>query len=322
MRYSDNLLSFTSEAVYNFRMITRYSHKNLTWVDLESPTQDEVRAIMNEFHINPLAADELLAPTLKPKVDVYENFIYLILHFPAFKHSNTLSQNQEVDFLIGKDFLITTRYDTIDPIHKFSKVFEVNSILDKSDMGTHAGYLFFYMIKKLYKSISHELEFLENNLDDIEEEIFRDREREMVVEISKASRQLLNFKQALIAHKDVLASFESAGKSFFGESFGYHLRTITGEYYRVENEIKFNSETAAELRETNNSLLSTKQNEVMKNLTLMTFLALPLTLVASIFGMNTNLPFVGGDNDFYIVLSIMGAIAIPLFLFFRFKRWF
>ena len=303
-------------------MITRYSHKKLTWVDLESPTQEEVRSIMNEFHINPLAADELLAPTLKPKVDTYENFIYLILHFPAFKHTNTLSQNQEVDFLIGKDFLITTRYDTIDPIHKFSKVFEVNSILDKNDMGTHAGYLFFYMIKKLYKAISHELEFLENSLDEIEEEIFRDREREMVVEISKVSRQLLNFKQALIAHKDVLGSFESAGRSFFGDSFGYHLRTIVGEYYRVENEIKFNAETAAELRETNNSLLSTKQNEVMKTLTLMSFVALPLTFIASIFGMNTNLPLVGADNDFYIVLGIMGAIALPLFIFFRLKKWF
>ena len=303
-------------------MITRYSHKNLTWVDLESPTQDEVRSIMNEFHINPLAADELLAPTLKPKVDTYENFIYLILHFPAFKHSNTLNQNQEVDFVIGKNFLITARYDTIDPIHKFSKVFEVNSILDKSDMGTHAGYLFFYMIKKLYKAISHELEFLENSLDEIEEQIFRDREREMVVEISKVSRQLLNFKQALVAHKDVLSSFEAAGKSFFGTAFSYHLRTIVGEYYKVENEIKFNVETATELRETNNSLLSTKQNEVMKTLTLMSFIALPLTFIASIFGMNIELPLIGAESDFYIILGIMGAIAIPLFLFFRFKRWF
>ena len=175
-------------------MLTRYTHKNLTWIDLESPTQEEVRTVMTEFAINPLAADELLTPTLKPKVDQYDNFIYLILHFPAFKHSHAGGQNQEVDFLIGKDFLVTTRYDTIDPIHKFSKVFEVNSILDRSDMGSHAGYLFFYMVKKLYKSISHELSAVEDALEDVEENIFSDREREMVVEISRLSRQLLNFQ--------------------------------------------------------------------------------------------------------------------------------
>ena len=302
-------------------MITRYTHKNITWIDLESPTQDEVRLIMNEFQINPLAADELLAPTLKPKVDTYDNFIYLILHFPAFKHSNTLNQNQEVDFIIGKDFLITTRYDTIDPIHKFSKVFEVNSILDRSDMGNHAGYLFFYMIKKLYKAISHELEYLENSLDEIEEQIFRDKEREMVVEISKVSRQLLNFKQALIAHRDVLESFDKAGRGFFGESFAYHSRSIVGEYYRVDNEIRFNAETAAELRETNNSLLSTKQNEVMKVLTLMSFVAFPLTVIASIFGMNTSLPIVGHRYDFLIIMGIMVATALLLFVLFKYKKW-
>lgn len=302
-------------------MVTRYTHKNLIWVDLESPTQDEVRAVMEEFNINPLAAEELLSPTLKPKVEPYDTFIYLILHFPVFKHSHTHSQNQEVDFIIGKEFLITTRYDTVDPLHKFSKIFEVNSILDKSDMGHHAGYLFFYMVKKLYKAISHELAFIENSLDDIEEQIFRDREREMVVEISKTSRQLLNFKQALVAHKDILASFEIAGKKFFGDVFGYHLRTIIGEYYKIENELSFHSATVAELRETNNSLLSTKQNEVMKVLTVMAFVGFPLTVIASVFGMNTKLPIVGREHDFWIILGIMVATATILFAFVKFKKW-
>ncbi len=302
-------------------MITRYTHKNLTWVDLESPTQNEVRDIMAEFAINPLAADELLTPTLKPKVDVYPNFIYMILHFPVSKHTHTDEQNQEVDFMVGKDFLITTRYDTVDPIHKFSKVFEVNSILDKSDMGTHAGYLLFYMMKKLYKAIGHELEYMENALDDIEEQIFNDQEREMVIEISKVTRELLNFKQALAAHKDVLASFDAAGKQFFGDAFAYHLRTIIGEYYRVESELKFHAETATELRETNNSLLSTKQNEVMKVLTIMAFVAFPLTLIASIFGMNSTLPIVGQENDFLVILGIMVLTALLFFGYFKYKKW-
>lgn len=303
-------------------MVTRYTHKNLTWVDLESPTQEEVRTIMDEFGINPLAAEELLTPTLKPKVDVYENLIYLILHFPVFKHSHTSGQSQEVDFLIGKDFLVTTRYDTIDPIHKFSKVFEVNSILDRSDIGNHAGYLFFYMIKKLYKSIAHELEFIEDSLEDVEEQMFQEREREMVIEISKVSRELLNFKQALTAHKDVLESFEVAGKQFFGNAFGYHLRTIKGEYYKIENEIKFHTDTASELRATNNSLLSAKQNEVMKVLTIMAFIAFPLTVIASIFGMNIpNLPIAGHEYDFEIILGIMLATALLFFVFFKYKKW-
>jgi magnesium transporter len=304
-------------------MITRYTHKNLVWVDLESPTQNEVREIMAEFHINPLAADELLTPTLRPKVDVYENFIYMILHFPAAKHTHNGSENsQEVDFMVGKNFLITTRYDTVDPIHKFSKVFEVNSILDRGDIGSHGGYLIFYMIRKLYRAVGHELENIESSLDDIEEQIFSDKEHKMVKEITIVTRKLLNFKQAMAAHKDILSSFEVAGKQFFFYLFLYHLRSMIGEYYKVENELKFHFETATELRETNNSLLSTKQNEIMKVLTIMTFVALPLTLIASVFGMNTNfIPVVGHQYDFFIIIGIMAATAAVLFGYFKYRKW-
>ena len=163
---------------------------------------------MDEYDINPLVAEELLSPTLKPKVDFYRDYIYLILHFPAFRHTHQNTQsNQEVDFIIGKDHLITTRYDTIDPLHKFSKVFETDSILDKSDIGTHAGFVFFFMIKKLYKSLEHELEYIDDALETIEDEIFEGREKEMVVSLSIVSRDLLNFKQAMRTHKEVLDSF-------------------------------------------------------------------------------------------------------------------
>ena len=304
-------------------MITRYRHKNLVWIDLEKPTQEEVRLIMEEFSINPLVAEELLTPTLKPKVDFYQDYIYLILHFPAFKHTHLSEQtNQEVDFIIGKHFLIITRYDTIDPLHKFSKVFEVNSILDRSNMGDHAGYLFFYMIKKLYKALDHELDSLRDGLNLIESGIFEGNEKDMVVEISKVSRDLLNFKQATSPHQDVLDSFEEAGKQFFGPGFIYHLKSVTGEYFRIHHEIHELSDSIIELRETNNSLLSTKQNEVMKTLTIMAFVTFPLSLIASIFGMNTeNIPFVGRNYDFWIVIGLMGLLTLSFFIYFKKNKW-
>jgi len=304
-------------------MITRYTHKGVTWVDLESPTQSEIRQIMKEYSVHPIVAEELLLPTLKPKVEFYEkNFIYLILHFPAFKHTHSTQQNQEVDFIIGRNFIITTRYDTIDPIHKFSKVFEVNSILDKSGIGEHAGYIFYFMIKKLYRALEHELEYITDALREIESRIFEGREQEMVVELSGVSRDLLNFKQALSLHKDVLESLEPAGAEFFGDRFRYYLKGIIGEYYRVQNGIEANLHSLAELRETNNSLVSTKQNEVMKILTIMAFVTFPLSLIASIFGMNTKyLPVVGSPYDFWIITGVMAAAAVAFFLYFKHKNW-
>lgn len=304
-------------------MLTRYRHNSITWVDLESPTPEEVREVMEEYDIHPVVAEELLLPSLKPKVEFYDgHFIYLILHFPAFKHSHSENPNQEVDFIVGHDFLITTRYDAIDPLHKFSKVFEVDSVLDKSGIGNHAGFVFYFMVKKLYKALEHEVEYITDALDEVEAKIFEGREKDMVVELSHVSRDLLNFKQAINPHKNVLDSLEPVGRQFFGADFVYYLKGITGEYYRVQHGIAANLDSLAELRETNNSLVSTKQNEVMKVLTIMAFVTFPLSLIASIFGMNTViLPIVGLPYDFWIVIGIMAAAMVIFFSYFKYKNW-
>jgi len=304
-------------------MITRYKHNKITWVDLESPTNEEIHEIMGEFELPPGVAEELLLPTVKPRVELYGDYIiYLILHFPASKHSHTSEKNQEVDFIIGKDFLITTRYDTIDPLHKFAKIFEVSSIIDKDHIGEHAGSVFYHMIKKLYGAIEHELEYVRDALDDIECKIFEGREKEMVFELSKVSRELLHFKQALLLHRTILESFEISAKTFFGNDFSHQLRSIIGDYYKIQGFINTNTDSLVELRETNNALITTKQNEIMKTLTIMAFVTFPLSLFASIFGMNTKtLPLTGFDGDFWIISGGMAAATVFFFAFFKYKRW-
>lgn len=303
-------------------MLTKYTYKDLVWVDAESPTSEEVRSLINDFHISALAAEELLLPSLKPKVDLYDNFIYLILHFPAIKHSYNGEPNQEVDFIIGHKFIITARYDTIDPMHKFSKIFEVNSILDKSSIGDHAGFIFYYMIKKLYRSLTHELDYIDASLSKIEDKIFRGKEVDVVRELSEISRKLLYFEKATNAHQEVLSSFEIAGAKFFGNDFSYNLHAISAEYYKVATEIKNLRQFLNELRETNNSLLTTKQNEVMKVFTIMAFITLPISLIANIFGMNTeNIPIVGQAYDFWIVMGMIGLVIISMIIYFKRKGW-
>ena len=135
-------------------MYSRYEHDGLVWIDLESPNRDEVTRIISEFQILPLVAEELLFPATKPRAEFYDRYAYLVMHFPALRHSHK-TREQEVDFIVGKNFLITTHYDVIDPLHKFAKIFEVHSILDHGETQEHAGFLFFYMLKKLYKAVEH-----------------------------------------------------------------------------------------------------------------------------------------------------------------------
>jgi magnesium transporter len=303
-------------------MISRYNYKKLVWIDVPSPTQEEVRQLMEEFNIHPLVADELLEPTLRPKVDLYDDHIYLILHFPTISHKHDGGHDQEIDFVVGKDFLITTHYDHIDTLHEFSKKFEVSSILEKANIGNHAGYILFSILRELYRMLDRELDHINHDFGDIESKIFSGNERDMVTAISRLNRDLLNFKQALRPHKEVLESFEIAGAKFFGKDFDYYLRTIIGDFYKVSNILDGHRETLLELRRTNDSLLTTKTNETMKFLTIMAFFTFPLSLVAAIFGMGARAtPILGSTNDFWIILGLMAAGAVSMFGFFKYKKW-
>ena len=112
------------------------------------------------------------------------------------------------------------------------------------------------------------------------------------------------------------------GKQFFGVEFIYHIKSISGEYYKLHDEIRVLRESLAELRATNNSLLTTKQNEIMKVLTIMAFVTFPLSVIASIFGMNTKtLPIVGNPYDFWIIMGIMGFATVVFFALFKYKKW-
>lgn len=302
-------------------MLSRRKFGDITWIDLEAPTHADVHTLVNELDLSTLVAEELLMPSTKPRIEFYETYVYVILHFPALRRAHT-NIEQELDFVIGKDFIITTHYDEIDPLHKFSKDFEVSSLLGKGPSAEHAGFLFFYMLKKLYRGVEHEIDHVRRDLYYIEEHIFAGQELGMVKAISRSARNLLNLRQTLEPHREVLKALESDGHHFFGEAFAPYLRALAAEYYRVHNHVMRNTDSLHELRETNNSLLSTKENETMRVLTIMALLTFPLSLLVAILQIDTiHNPIRGLPYDFWIILGTVVVVGTCMVLYFKHRGW-
>ena len=300
-------------------MISKYTYNDITWIDMQSPTEEEVFHLVDKYSIPPLVAEEFMSETVRSKVDLYNNLIYLILHFPVDHKKNSEKTEQEIDFVIGKNFLITIHYEHINSLHKFFKKFEKNSLFDKKNIGNHAGYLFFYVIKELYKDVLNELENINLDLKKIEHDIFEGKEKETVKVILNVNRKLLDFKQAMRFHFETLKSFESAGKNFFETEFSYYLEAIISEYNKIKNVLDNHKDLLVDLRETNDSLLSSKTNEVIKNLTILNFVMLPIGLVAGVFAMNSKL--ILSTQQFYTVIGIMILTGTTMFIFFKTKKW-
>src|SRR3989344_3265075 len=303
-------------------MRSEYKHNGTTWVDLESPTRMEIADIVERFNIHEVVAEDMLLPSRKPRIELYPKYMFVILHFPALRHSHKTLE-QEIDFAVGRDFIISVHYDTVDSLHKFSKVFEVNSVLDKSEKDNHAGDLFFLMLKKLYRDVEHEVDYVRQHLRDIEGYTFSGKEAMMVSEISQCARDLLNLRQTIEPHRDILHVLETEAMKFFGDGFAPYLRALSNEYYRVHNHVMRNTESLHELRETNNSLLSTKENETMRVLTIMALLTFPLALVVSILEIKSPYkPLYGTPYDFWVIVGTVIVLGTCMVAYFKHKGWF
>ena len=167
-----------------------------------------------------------------------------------------------------------------------------------------------------------ELESLTETINFIERQIFGEQDKTIVRRISIASKKLLDFKQAIRFHGEILASYESASKKLFGPEYAYYSETIRSEYNKVSSILEGHRETIAELQLTNSSLLSTRSNEIMSKLTAMAFIMFTLTVFVGIFSMNIkNIVILENINEFYTVLVAMVLVATLMFAFFKIKKW-
>lgn len=288
------------------------------WTDLNSPTKEELDGLILAQNLDPLIAKDLLTPTPRQHAKEFSNAIYAVIHIPIFKHAHSLNLEQEVDFIITEKGLLTTRYDSIDALHHFAKQIEVDEILNKENH----SHLFFGLMREIYKFLFDEVEYTKDWLREIEKNIFQGREKNMVFDISEAGINLLSFKRVVGPHEAVWRNLKEIGTSHFGEKFGKDAKVLLEEAERLTLELGNISDMLDELRETNNSILSTKQNEVMKIFTILAFVTFPLSLIAAIFGMNTAfIPIVGTPNDFWIVVGFMFIVSLAMFSYFKYKKW-
>jgi magnesium transporter len=278
---------------------------------------------MQEYSIHPLVAEELLKTTLRARVDVYQNLIYLIMHFPIFEPSRKTSMSCEIDFIIGKDFLITAHYRTITPLHEIIKMFEVGSLIDKENLAKNPGVIAFFVLRHLYEYALRQLDHIQLKIDEIEENIFKGREKEMVEIISITRRDVLDFQRAIYAHESILGSFTTVGEKFFGPNFIHYTNVIMGELSRVKSLLENCKATIESLQNTNDSLLTDKVNDIMRVLTIIAFVTFPLMLFAALFGMSNmvSMPIVGTKGDFWIIVGLMLISAFVLLWYFRRKKW-
>ena len=304
-------------------MISRHEYRGGVWVDLEQPTEEEIHGVVQEFSIPKQFEKELVSPTPAPLVAVEGDATLLVLHFPAHGAENGDTMNQEVDFIVSKHFIITVRYEVVAPLYHLKKLLETQKLVGGHDAIT-TDVLLEVLFAHLYTAVNDHIDHIVDNLSRVERDMFNGRERDTIRSISNISREFLHIEALLANQEEPLNRFLKmlAERSSFGPAFAERAERMSAGRTQVARLIMTHRAIAAELRRTNSSLLEVRQSEIMKTLTTVNFIFLPLGLVSWIFAMRTEgMPFIDSPNAFWIVLGFMLTIALVLTAFFMRKRW-
>ena len=303
-------------------LMKTHTYKGITWIEAFSPKETVLNDLSETYDIDYFITNDILSPTPYLYNSRHGDALYAVFHFPIFRLDND-KKSVELDLIIKNKFLMTVNYDAIDSLDILSKKIETEEGMPEENGKTlPAPTLANVILKEMYMSMLNDLASLSDWIHDIEDRVYEGKEKEMVTEISLVAREIAEFRSKTHEHAQQLETLEAVGTQMFGADFTHSYEGVMRTFKQVQSQILFLTEIVTELRETNNSLVSTKQNEIMKVLTIMAFITFPLSLIASIFGMNTiDIPLVGQDGDFVIIMGIMGVSTLCMFAFFKYKKW-
>ncbi len=302
-------------------MIERFSQGKVSYINVHNPTTEEAQSLMVEFNVPPALMNDTLTPVPQNYVTMIDGVIKMVIDFPVVKHIDA-AHPYEVKFIITKKAFITIAYEEMEALDRFKKQFEVAAVTHKNGKSLSSAHLFFVLMQEFYQTAASKLDYINSILADIEAEIFNDNEKQMIVDIGKTGKKLIAFRHVLSTHEDVLLTLRPLVETLYKNGTHNELSEIIHLYYLILNRTSASFETLSALRDTNMAMLTAKQNEIMKVLTIMAFITFPLTLFSSLFGMNTTAtPIIGHPYDFWIIVSVMAFVTAFFFTIFKIKKW-
>ncbi len=290
------------------------------WVDVVQPTADEGHPLLAEtFHFHPLSVEDALGQAHHPKIEPYEGYLYIILHGIDFRPGEREFATRDVDFFLGATYLVTVHDGRSRSIQKLHEVCELHAhILEEGPVA-----LLHRIVDSMIDNYAPELAEIEDQMDELEEEAILGSGDNLVRPILAVKRDLAGLRRVLIPQRDAVGRLARREFPQISNEMAYRFRDVYDHLVRYSDEAAMFQDRVTGILEGYLSAISNRLNQVMKVLTVMSTIFLPLTVLTGMWGMNVPLPaFPGGEHaQFWWVSGIMAAIIGVMLVVFHRKRW-
>jgi magnesium transporter len=295
--------------------------RGLRWINIERPRPVDMAWLEEHFDFHPLDYEDVRSRNQRPKVDEYDDYLFIVLHFPRYDKRVSRLNAAEVDIFVGPEFLITLPNEPLQPIEYLFERCRTNEDIRDDLFSKGPGYLLYKIVDDSVDASFPMLAKMGNKLERIEEDIFEGKGDEVVRDISNVKQEIINFRKVVRPQRAAFRDLERNKARYIAEDLDIYFEDIIDASERVWDMLENYKEVVEGLEATNESALAHRTNETFRILTAISIMFLPLTLIASVFGMNVRVPGQGSIHAFWIIMIVMVAVLIGVVLYFRRRRW-
>jgi magnesium transporter len=297
--------------------------EGLRWINIERPASLEQGWLEEHFDFHPLDLEDVRSRNQRPKIDEYPDYLFIVLNFPVFDKAVGRLNAGELDLFVGPDYLITIPKQPLQPVEYLFERCRSKEELRQQYFSKGSGYLLYRIVDDSFDYCFPMLRKIGNKLDAAEEDIFSGRSEEIVRDISNIKQEIINFRKIIRPQRVVLRDLERTKQKFLAPDLDLEIYfdDIVDASERIWDMLENYKEVVAALEETNESVISHRVNDVLRVLTAISVIVLPLTLLASIWGMNVRVPGEADLTAFWVIIASMVVLLVGMLGYFRYRRW-
>jgi magnesium transporter len=293
----------------------------ITWINIEKPTSSDMEYLAKNYLFNLFDLEDCLSRIERPKIDEYENYLFLVLHFPVFKKEARVTTSSQVSIFIGGDFLVTVHTGDLKTLAKLFDDCQMNERAREEHMARSSGYLLYRILDRLVDYCFPILNRVIANIEAAENRLFSEPARDTVQEISVLRRDVMSYRRIIRHQSAILKSLEVREYPFLREDLDVYFGDIGDHVGTIRETLEEYKEVVEGLNATSDSLFSHRTNEVIKMLTVLGTILLPLLVISGVYGMNVSLPFENSSLAFPFIILFTLCLSGGMLAYFRYRRW-
>ncbi len=302
-------------------MIETIKIGTLRWHHILNPSNEDLEFLSDNFHFHPLDIEDCRSEfNQRPKVDIYDDYYFMILHFPFFDPKKQFLRTREVKIFWGEDYVITIGRTAWVITEMFKEGKEQEVIGEEFEVGTSDA-LLYNILEKLMKTTRKIIGKIGDKVDNVNGALFDIKAERTIEDISVIRKNIIILNTIFKPQLPLFAKFESGQIEGYADNMEDYWGNILDYYKQMWDMTEDYAELIEGLSQTFDSLQANRTNEIIKILTLISSILLPLTFLTGLYGMNVNLPLQDDPRSFWIVIATMVIIVVFLYTIFKRKKW-